>query len=221
MPFPVSPASASSIDPASPAAVPAWVRPLAAGAQWACIAFLLIALALQFLRPDLDWMRTPLSFYLVGPYGPLLQGAYGLLSLGLMGLGVSAYRSGAIQARSAAPLLLFVVAGIALAVTALAETPFPGRALTLQGLVHGLAAQTAFLCVTVAMLLQAWRWRADPGFRHRFATAFSLAALCFLALWVHVLARDLPRGSSQKAVIALIGFWLLWVSGWVSRDRRA
>ncbi len=221
MPFPVSPASASSIDPAAHVVAPAWVRPLATGVQLACIAFLLIALALQFLRPDLDGMRTPLSFYLVGPHGPLLQGAYGLLSLGLMGLGVSAYRSGAPHARSAAPLLLFVVAGIALAVTALAETPFPGRAQTLQGLVHGLAAQTAFLCVTVAMLLQAWRWRADPGFRHRFTAAFSLAALCFLALWIHVLARDLPRGASQKVVIALIVLWLLRAAGWVGRDRRA
>lgn len=201
--------------------MPVWTRPLAAGVQWACAAFLAIALALQFLRPDLDWARTPLSFYLVGPYGPLLQSAYGLLSLGLIGLGVVAWRSGAAQARSAAPLLLFIVAGLALIITALAETPFPGRAMTLQGFVHGLAAQTAFLCVTVAMLLQAWRWRADPGFRHRFAAAFSLAALCFLALWVHVLARELPRGASQKAVIVLIGLWLLLVSGWVGRDRRA
>lgn len=201
--------------------MPVWTRPLAAGVQWTCAAFLAIALALQFLRPDLDWARTPLSFYLVGPYGPLLQSAYGLLSLGLIGLGVVAWRSGAAQARSAAPLLLFVVAGLALIITALAETPFPGRAMTLQGFVHGLAAQTAFLCVTVAMLLQAWRWRADPGFRHRFAAAFSLAALCFLALWVHVLARELPRGASQKAVIVLIGLWLLLVSGWVGRDRRA
>ena len=201
--------------------MPVWTRPLAAGVQWTCAAFLAIALALQFLRPDLDWARTPLSFYLVSPYGPLLQSAYGLLSLGLIGLGVVAWRSGAAQARSAAPLLLFVVAGLALIITALAETPFPGRAMTLQGLVHGLAAQTAFLCVTVAMLLQAWRWRADPGFRHRFAAAFSLAALCFLALWVHVLARELPRGASQKAVIVLIGLWLLLVSGWVGRDRRA
>ncbi len=221
MPFPISRTPASSLAPATFVAAPAWVRPLAAGAQLACIAFLLIALALQFLRQDLDWARTPLSFYLVGPHGPLLQGAYGLLSLGLIGLGASAYRSGAPHARSAAPLLLFVVAGIALAITALAETPFPGRALTLQGLVHGLAAQTAFLCVTVAMLLQAWRWRADPGFRHRFAAAFFGAAFCFLALWVHVLVRDLPRGASQKAVIAMIGLWLLRVSGWVGRDRRA
>nr|WP_295382856.1 DUF998 domain-containing protein [Pseudoxanthomonas sp.] len=220
MSFHVSPDPTPPLAPASGIAAPAWTRALAAGVQLACTAFLLIALALQFLRPDLDWMRTPLSFYLVGPYGPLLQGAYGLLSLGLVGLGMSAYRSGAAHARSAAPLLLFVIAGTALIVTALAETPFPGRALTLRGLVHGLAAQTAFLCVTVAMLLQAWRWRADPGFRHRFAAAFGLAAICFLALWVHVLARELPRGASQKAVIVLIGLWLLRVSGWVRRDRR-
>lgn len=221
MPLPISPTRASSITPAPRAAAAAWVRPLAAGVQVACVAFLLIALALQFLRQDLDWVRTPLSFYLIGPHGPLLQGAYGLLSLGLVGLGASAYRSGAPHARSAAPLLLFTVAGIALAVTALAETPFPGRAPTLQGLVHGWAAQTAFLCVTVAMLLQAWRWRADPGFRQRFAAAFWLAVLGFLALWVHVLVRDLPRGASQKAVIALIGLWLVLAAGWIRGGRRA
>lgn len=207
-------------DVALPVTAPTWPRRLATATQVACLVFLAMASLLQFLRPDLDWQRTPLSFYLVGPHGPLLQAAYLLLASGLIGLGVSAYRSGAVQARSAAPLLLFVVAGVALAVTALAQTPFPGRPLTLQGLVHGLAAQTAFLCVTVAMLLQAWRWRADPGFRHRFAPAFWLAVLCFLALWTHVLVRDLPRGASQKAVIALIGLWLVLAAGWVGRDRR-
>lgn len=183
--------------------------------------FVLLATGLQFLRTDLDWVSAPLSFYLIGPYGVVLQAAYVALSLGLLGLGLGCYRSGARTARSGAPALLFAVAGIALTVTALAHTPVPRQPLTLEGLVHGVAAQTAFLCVTSAMLLQAWRWRADPGWRHRFAPAFTLALLCFIALWVHALWRELPRGASQKAVIALIACWLALVANWLRLGPRA
>ncbi|WP_262378568.1 hypothetical protein [Luteimonas viscosa] len=37
---------------------------------------------------------------------------------------------------------------------------------------------------------------------------FPWALACFAAIWVLALWRDLPRGLSQKAVIALIVGWL-------------
>ncbi|GAB3332234.1 DUF998 domain-containing protein [Marilutibacter aestuarii] len=171
-------------------------------------AFAACATAAQWLRADLDWQQVPLSFYLVGPYGAWVQGAYLALALALVLLGLGWYRALSAAARSAAPLLLFVVAAVALAVTALAETGRLGQPPRLEALVHGLAAQTAFLCVTVAMLLQAWRLRGDPVWRHRFAGAFALALLAFIGLWVHALWREAPRGLTQKLEILLILAWL-------------
>ncbi|MCF7220706.1 DUF998 domain-containing protein [Marilutibacter chinensis] len=172
------------------------------------LAFALVCTVAQFVRTDLDWLRTPLSFYLLDPYGLWVQTAYFALALSLVSLGVGWYVELRPQARSAAPMLLFACAGLALAVTALAETGRHGQPVTLETLVHGLAAQAAFLCVTTAMLLQAWRLRRDPRWRRCFAAAFVLAALAFVGLWVHALWRDAPRGLTQKVEIAMILIWL-------------
>jgi hypothetical protein len=180
-------------------------------------AFVAACTAAQFLRADLDWQRTPLSFYLLGEYGPWVQAGYFALAIALVSLGLGFYRVLQPVARSAAPLLLFTIAALGLCVTAVMDSNLPGRAESLEGFVHGIAAQAAFLCVTTAMLLQAWRLRADLDWRTRFAPAFTLAAACFIAMWVHALWRDAPRGLTQKVVIVLIVAWLGLAAGWLRR----
>lgn len=181
------------------------------------LAFALAAVATQGLRPDLDWLDAPLSFYLVGPWGPLLQASYVAMAVALAALGGGYYRVLPPGARSAAPCLLFVAAGVALAITALAHSNLPGRTPTLEGFVHGTAAQASFLCVTVAMLLQSWRLRRATGWRARFRGAFTLAVACFAAMWVDALWHGMPRGLEQKLVIALIVLWLLHAAWWLRR----
>jgi hypothetical protein len=116
-----------------------------------------------------------------------------------------------------APWLLFTLAAVALVVTALAHSNLPGRAPTLQGFVHGVAAQATFLCATVAMVLQSWRLRGDARWRSRFRLAFALALACFAGLWVDVLWKGMPRGLEQKLLIALIVWWLLQAAWWLCR----
>jgi len=173
------------------------------------LAFLATGLAAQCLRPELDWTRVPNSYYLIGPWGGMVRAGYDAMALALALLGASAYRTLSPAARSAAPLLLFVAGGIALAVTALAHTDTWSRPPTLHGYVHGVAAQAAFLCTTTAMLLQSWRLRGDAHWRRWFRLAFAWAALCFVLLWVQAFWRTLPRGLSQKLLILLILAWLL------------
>jgi hypothetical protein len=189
--------------PGDPAA-----RRLGAVALACTAAFALAAFALQFARGDLDWIRAPLSFYLVGPWGAALQAAYCALGVGLAALAAGLYRNSQAHARSGAPVLLFVAAGVALMVTALAHTNLPSRSPTLQGWLHGVAAQTAFLCVTTAMLLQAAWFRRDRFWRTHARGALSLAAVAFVAVWVLALWRAAPRGLAQKCVIAIIVAWL-------------
>ncbi len=189
------------------------VRRLATAALIGLSVFVLVCTAVQFLRPDLDWRHAPMSFYLLGPYGIWLQAAYCALGGALVLLAAGYYRALQPQARSAAPVLLFVMAGLALCVTAIADSNLPQREPTLQGWLHGTAAQAAFLCVTTAMLLQSWRMRADARWRSRFAPAFLLAAAAFVAIWVLAVWRDAPRGLAQKAVIALIVWWLAMTAG--------
>lgn len=173
------------------------------------VVFLATGIAAQCLRPDLDWMQVPNSFYLIGPWGGMVRAGYYAMALALVLFGTSAYAALAPAARSAAPLLLFVVGGAALALTALATTDTWNRPPTLHGYVHGVAAQSAFLCTATAMLLQAWRLRGDTRWRRWFRPAFAYAAFCFTLLWVQAFWRTVPRGLSQKVLILLMLGWLI------------
>jgi hypothetical protein len=182
------------------------------------IVFATVATAMQFLRTDLGFVRATLSFYLLGPLGLWLQLAYlGLsMSLGLIGAGY--YGAASRQGRSALALGLFLVGAIALAVTAWAETDRGGAAtLTAAATIHAISAPLAFLGTTLGMLVQSWVLRRDPRWQRHFALAFGLAVSCFIALWLHALWRELPRGLSQKVVIAMILVWLALAAHWLRR----
>ncbi len=188
-------------------------RPAAALAVvLALFGFLLSAIALQFARDDLDWARATLSLYLHGPHGVLLRVAYCVLAAAIAALGVMLYRQARGRARRGVPAGLFVVAGAGLAAVAIGDSWLPQHAPLLAPLLHGLAAQTAFLSVTAAMLLQAWCFGHDPAWQRLHRLAWWWAWLAFAGLWLHVLWRDSPRGLGQKLVIVTVVAWLLMVA---------
>lgn len=205
----------TSIDAPRPS--PAWPSLTIAGIAW----FVLAAAALHALRPDLDAFDSQMSLYLIGAWGPLLQSAYAALGVAMIGLAVGAYRSMPPSARSAAPGLLFVLAGISLTVTAYAWMDMPGVDASLEGLVHGISAQGAFLFATTAIVLQALRFRLDPAWRRHIRWLLPWAVACFAAIWVLALWRDAPRGLAQKAVIAMIVGWLAAVAALLWQRVRA
>jgi hypothetical protein len=170
--------------------------------------FIAMCLATQWLRPDLDWVRTPMSFYLIGSYGYVLRAAYFLMAASLVLLGAGWYVELSRGARSAAPLLLFSIGALALCITALERTDVASLPPSFEGYVHGVAAQTAFLCTVTAMVLQALRLRHDRLWRRWFAPALWYALACFAALWVQAFWRALPRGASQKLLMLAIVLWL-------------
>ena len=178
--------------------------------------FATTAAVLQGLRDDLDWVRAPLSFYLIGPYGPWLQFAYVILAGAIAVLAIGYFRVTVDGPGRQGVLLLFVHGGVALAITAQAETDLGGdRKLTVGAIIHAISAPLAFLGTTLGMLGQSWRFRADPHWRRRFAIAFGLALFCFAALGTHALWRELPRGLSQKFVVLAILGWLALAAAWL------
>jgi hypothetical protein len=180
--------------------------------------FVLVCGAAQFLRADLDWMRAPLSYYLVGPGGAVVKSAYFAFSVSLAAIGLGFYRVLTPAGRSAAPLLLFIVAALALSVTALCDTATGNGDPSLHAFVHNIAAATTFHCVTVAMLLQSRRLRGDAQWRQKFPFAAGLGAVAFVALWIYALNHTVPRGLMQKTVIVLILAWLGCASLWLQRS---
>lgn len=178
--------------------------------------FLAIALWTQFMRDDLDWVQATLSLYLHGRWGLALRVAYCLLALAIMVLALALYRHGRGPRRSAAAPLLFAWAALGLAGVAVGDSWLPELAPLAWPLVHGVSAITAFLCASVAMLLQAWYLRREPGWQRVAGVLWWWAWLAFVLLWMHVLWRGPPRGAGQKLVIAVIVAWLLCLAwnGW-------
>lgn len=170
--------------------------------------FAIVCFAAQFARGDLDWVQSPLSFYLVGDYGTVVKSAYVALGAALVSLGIEFRRSTSGGALAFVAPILFTVAGIALVVTAFSETGARAGAITLARRVHGLAAMTTFLSVTIAMLVQSIRLRRNVAWRGRFRAAVPLAIASFVALLGHAFLHIGPRGLSQKVVIVLILAWL-------------
>lgn len=182
--------------------------------------FVATALWTQWARDDLDWVQATLSLYLHGPWGLALRTAYCVLALAIMLLAVSLHANSCSPRRSAAAPLLFWVAALGLMGVAIGDSWLPERAPLLAPLVHGVAANTAFLCVSVAMLLQSWYLRADPRWRGWAGPAWWWAWGCFVLLWLHVLWRGPPRGAGQKLVIAVVLVWLVSVAWQLWRQAR-
>ncbi|MCR6664317.1 MAG: DUF998 domain-containing protein [Luteimonas sp.] len=181
-----------------------WLRLASAGIAW----FVAAAVLLHVLRRGLDAVHSQMSLYLIGAWGPLLQSAYAGLSLSMIGLSIALYHSMPPAARSIAPILMCVLAGTCLTITAYARMDMPGVDATLEGLIHGVTAQGAFLFATTGLVLQSLRFRHDPRWRRHARWLLPWAIACFAAVWVLALWRELPRGLAQKAVIAMIVGWL-------------
>jgi len=188
------------------------VRAIAAAVFGVCLGFVVLVIVLQCLRTDLDWTRATLSLYLHGRYGLLLRMAYCILAVAIALLAWTLHAQSADGARRGLPPVLFSVAALGLATVAIGDSWLPGYAPALAPLVHGLAAQTAFVCVSVAMLVQAWCFGRDPRWRAAYRWAWGWAWLVFGGLWLHVLWRGSPRGLGQKLVIAAVVIWLAAVA---------
>lgn len=182
--------------------------------------FAATALWTQWARADLDWVQATLSLYLHGPWGLALRTAYCVLALAIMLLAVSLHADSRSPRRSVAAPLLFCVAGLGLLGVAIGDSWLPERAPLFAPFVHGLSANTAFLCASVAMLLQSWYLRADPRWSGVAALAWWWAWACFVLLWLHVLWRGPPRGAGQKLVIAVLVAWLVMVAVQLWRQAR-
>ena len=178
--------------------------------------FLVTAVALQYLRVDLDWVRAPLSFYLIGPHSGWLIAAYFVLAASILLVGLGLQGELTSEARSLLTLPLFAGAAGCICTVALAHTDLPGTGrLTPEGALHNTAAILAFVFASLGMLLQAWRLRYDPRWRARHGRALVVALLAFAVLVVYALHLGLPTGAVQKAAILVIVLWLLMAGRWL------
>ncbi|MGD8574038.1 MAG: DUF998 domain-containing protein [Gammaproteobacteria bacterium] len=177
------------------------------------------AAALQAARPDYDPLRVPLSFYLLGPGGSVLQLAYYALATGMVCLALAFWQTNNRQVRSPGALAAFILGAIGVVLTATFDTDLPGTtAHSMHGVIHGISAGVAFLATLAGMALQSWRLRRADGWHGTGRLAWPLALLAIAWLVVYVaFSRSQPHGLLQKVLIALI---MLWLGGAALATRR-
>ncbi|MGH8125665.1 MAG: DUF998 domain-containing protein [Rhodanobacteraceae bacterium] len=180
-----------------------------------------VCLLVQFLRTDLDWITTSMSLYVAGPYGDWVQASFFAPVPGIAALGIGWYRSLDRNARSVIPLVLFVVAAVALCVLASFTADATQQPVTLHGLIHQWATFGTFVCITTAMLVQSWLMHRDPRCRGRCSAALTIAAIAVVYFWIYALVKPIPRGLGEKVVIGLVLLWLWRASWWLVRGRRS
>ncbi|MGH8320725.1 MAG: DUF998 domain-containing protein [Gammaproteobacteria bacterium] len=169
--------------------------------------FFLVSVTLQFLRLNYSLIGTPLSFYLLGPYGVWLHIAFYTLAVAIVMIAVGCYLGSVRQARTATTLVLFILGALGVVITAVSPTDTNAN-LTLHGVIHIAAAALAFLATSVAMLIQSWHFRLDPVWRKHFRPTMELAVFEFIVLWFYALAHIPARGFMEKLTILLILIWL-------------
>ena len=174
--------------------------------------FALVAIAMQFLRTDLDFVRATLSFYLLGPLGLWLQLAYLGLAMSLALIGAGYYGAAGRDGRSAVALCLFLV----LRVTALGgvATVNPLAAAGLW-LAANIAGRSGALWVAVALPpARAEGASASAGALpvSRFIVGAALATLLVFVIGA-------PASSLLGVIVAVLAVGLV-VLGWTALCRK-
>lgn len=176
-------------------------------------AFAIICIAVECLQTDINWFTTPMSLYVLGPYGTWTQAAFFAPAPGFAMLGFGWYRTLQRRARCVITLTLFVAAGVSLCFTGAFVTDTTPSPVTIHGEIHQWSAFAAFVFITTGMALQSWWFRIDPHWRKHFLDAFALAMISIVYFWIYALFKSIPRGLGEKVVIGLVLLWV-WRAGW-------
>ncbi|WAW94151.1 DUF998 domain-containing protein [Xanthomonas citri pv. malvacearum] len=215
-----NPPDSPTFAPRARALPPRWSGHASRVAAIAGMVFIGLVLVLQWLRRDLWWVDAQLSAYLHGPYGLLLRTAYCLLAASMAWLARGLYAALAPAARSRTVLGLFWMAAVGLCMVSIGDSWMPELAPEAAAMVHVLSADTTFLCVIAAVLLQSWYFRRDVRWRAHFPSAFLLGWAAFAVLLFHVTVTSAPLGISQKIAIVLIVVWMVRAGTVLARCER-
>ncbi|HZY86665.1 MAG TPA: DUF998 domain-containing protein [Gemmataceae bacterium] len=196
---------------------PTAIAPLGAVVLIAYAYVLCAVIVSTFLRPDYDFLSSPISMYAIGPYGLLTTTALFVWGAASLVLAVGLYLGLAPRARSSVGLVLLAVFGVGLVVTSLIPMDVPYRPFhfTSTGAVHVFFASLSTACFPPAALLVAWSVRLDARWQAIHTHLVRLAGACFVVAPVVVFTGNfyLPVfGLVQKAYAVLALSWLLLVA---------
>jgi hypothetical protein len=174
--------------------------------------FVVIIIALHFLRPDLNPIQRPTSEYAVGPYGWLMTSAFFSMSVASSALVIGLSQGVSQPARSRIGLGLMGLWGVGVLIAMFFPIDPDGAPQTLSGTIHRINGPLAFLSLTVGVILVSRRFKHDEQWRsfHRPALMLSLVMLTwFIATPVSIATESGLAGLCQRIFLATFVTWFV------------
>jgi len=177
--------------------------------------FVVVIVALHFLRPDRDPLTQTTSTYAVGRYAFLMTSVFISMSLASLALATGLHRGLPEPARSRIGLGFLGIWVVALLVAATFPIDVEGAAQTVAGTIHFTNGRIAFLSATLATILVSRRVRHDEKWRpiHRLAMTLSLIMLAEFAVFVvFIVSGSGYPGLGQRIFLATFVAWFALIA---------
>jgi hypothetical protein len=174
--------------------------------------FVVIIVALHFLRPDLNPISRPTSEYAVGAYGYLMTSAFFSMSLASWALVIALYQGVPSPARSPVGLSLLVVWAVGVLIAMLFPIDLDGAPQTMAGTIHAINGPLTFLSLTLGVILVSWRFKHHTEWRsfYRLAVILSLVMLLeFIAVPVARATESGLAGLAQRIFLVTFETWFV------------
>jgi hypothetical protein len=172
--------------------------------------FVVIIVALHFLRPDLNPISRPTSEYAVGPYGFLMTTAFFSMSVASWALVIGLGQGLAPAARSRIGLGLLAVWAVGVLIAMLFPIDLDGAPQTLAGTIHAISGPLTFLSLTVGVLLVSRRFKHDEAWRPFYRSALLLSLLMLVEFVGVPLAMATGSGLAGLAQRIFLVTFVTW-----------
>ena len=173
--------------------------------------YLVIVVAMHFLRPDINPIGQLTSDYKAGPYGFLMISALFIFGLGQAALVMGLYQGVSKPARSRVGLALLGLWAVGNLIAALFLSNQPGVPQTISGAIAELNGPVHVLSLVGGAILVSGRFKQDEKWRpiHRSASILSLVMLVeFIAVSLTVATESGIAGLGQRILVVTALTWL-------------
>jgi hypothetical protein len=174
--------------------------------------FVVIIVALHFLRPDLNPISRPTSEYAVGAYGYLMTSAFFSMSLASWALVIALYQGVPGPARSRIGLSLLGIWAVGVLIAMLFPIDLDGAPQTMAGTIHAINGPLTFLSLNLGVILVSWRFKHHTEWRpfYRLAVILSLLILLeFIAVPVAMATESGLAGLAQRIFLVTFVTWFV------------
>jgi Protein of unknown function (DUF998) len=181
-------------------------------ARAATIYYLVIIVAVHFLRPDINPIGQLTSAYKVGPYGFLMTSALFIFGLSQAALVIGLYQGVSEPARSRVGLALLGLWAVGNLIAALLVADQPGAPQTIAGAIAQLNGPFHVLSLVGGVILVSRRFKHDDKWRplHRSASILSLVMLVeFISVSLTIATESGIAGLGQRILVVTALTWFI------------